>query len=105
MYAVGVGSGANRTELQEIASGSEYVYTSASFKELQNIAPGIRKRLCEGEVYIETFIALTSVLEIVRWKDVFNVDDLQSGAVPTELCSQHIGSRSKSEFIIMLPVG
>ena len=49
VYAVGVGSGADRAELQEIASGSEYVFTSASFKELQNIAPGIRKRLCEGK--------------------------------------------------------
>lgn len=52
MYAVGVGSGADRAELEEIASGSEYVYTSTSFEDLNNIAPGIRKRLCEGNVCI-----------------------------------------------------
>lgn len=52
VYAVGVGSGADAAELEEIASGSKYVYTSASFKDLQNIAPEIRKRLCGGNLWI-----------------------------------------------------
>ena len=50
VYALGVGSGAVREELEEIASESRYVYTSASFSDLQNIAPGIRKQFCEGKV-------------------------------------------------------
>ena len=48
VYAVGVGNGADTAELEEIASGSKYVYTSASFRDLQSIAPEIRKRLCGG---------------------------------------------------------
>ena len=48
VYALGVGSGADRAELEEIASGSEYVYTSSSFSDLQNIAPRITKRFCAG---------------------------------------------------------
>ena len=49
MYAVGVGRGADRAELEEIASGPEYVFTSSSFKELQNISLGLTRRLCEGK--------------------------------------------------------
>lgn len=52
VYAVGVGRGVNTTELEEFASGSKYVYTSASFRDLQNIAPEIRKRLCGGNLWI-----------------------------------------------------
>lgn len=52
VYAVGVGSGAVTAELEEIASGSKYVYTSASFRDLQNITPKIRKRLCGGNLWI-----------------------------------------------------
>ena len=48
VYAIGVGSGADRAELEEIASGSKYVFTSSSFRDLQNIAPGITKRFCTG---------------------------------------------------------
>ena len=50
VYAVGVGVGADRAELEEIASGSEYVYTSASFTDLKELAPGIRKLVCEGKL-------------------------------------------------------
>jgi len=49
VYAVGVGSGADRAELEEIASGPEYVFISSSFKELQNISLGLTRRLCEGK--------------------------------------------------------
>ena len=49
VYAVGVGSGTDRTELQEIASGSNHVFTSSSFEELQSISLGVIKRLCEGK--------------------------------------------------------
>ena len=48
VYALGVGSGPDRAELEQIASGSEYVFTSSSFRDLQNIAPGITKRFCAG---------------------------------------------------------
>ena len=50
MYAVGVGSGADQAELEEIASRPEYVFTSSSFKDLQSISPEITRRLCEGEL-------------------------------------------------------
>jgi len=46
VYALGVGSGADRAELEEIASGSEYVFTSSSFSDLQDITPKITKRFC-----------------------------------------------------------
>ena len=49
VYAVGVGSSVDRDELEEIATGSEYVLMSSSFSALQTIAPQIRKSLCEGE--------------------------------------------------------
>ena len=49
VYAIGVGSGADRAELEQIASRSEYVFTSSSFSDLQNIAPRITKRFCSGK--------------------------------------------------------
>jgi len=52
VYAVGVGSGVDTAELEEIASGSKYVYTAASFSDLQNITPEIRKRLCGGNLWM-----------------------------------------------------
>ena len=48
VYAIGVGSGVDRNELEEIASSSEYVLTSSSFRALQTIAPQIRRGICEG---------------------------------------------------------
>ena len=48
--AVGVGRGANRAELEEIASGSQYVLTSSSFQDLQNLAPEMIRRLCEHKL-------------------------------------------------------
>ena len=49
MYALGVGSGADQAELEEIASGSEYVITSSSFRDLLNIAPRFTRRFCQGK--------------------------------------------------------
>ena len=49
MYAVGVGSAADRAELEEIASAPEHVYTSLSFQELQFMSGRIRRRFCEGK--------------------------------------------------------
>ena len=49
VYAIGVGNEADRAELEQIASGSEYVFTSSSFSDLQNIAPRITKRFCSGK--------------------------------------------------------
>ena len=50
VYAVGVGSGVDQAELEEIASRPEYVFISSSFKELQSISSGVTRRLCEGEL-------------------------------------------------------
>ena len=50
VYALGVGSGVDRAELQEIASGPEYVFTSSSFEDLQNLAPQMIRRLCEHKI-------------------------------------------------------
>ena len=47
VYAIGVGSGADRAELEEIASGPQYVLTSSSFEDLQYFAPLVTKGLCE----------------------------------------------------------
>ena len=49
MYAVGVGSGADKAELEEIASRPEHVFTSSSFQDLHNISFGVTRRLCEGD--------------------------------------------------------
>jgi len=49
VYALGVGSGADQAELEEIASGPEYVFTSSSFRDLKNIAPRIVKLFCAGK--------------------------------------------------------
>ena len=51
VYAVGVGKGANQAELNEIASAQQNVFVSASFKELQNLAVQIRRRLCNGQCH------------------------------------------------------
>ena len=47
VYAVGVGKGANQAELNEIASTQQDVFVSVSFKELQNLALQIRRKLCD----------------------------------------------------------
>ena len=49
VYALGVGSGTDQAELEEIASGSDYVFTSSSFSDLQGIAPKFTKRFCVGK--------------------------------------------------------
>ena len=48
MYAVGVGKGAERSELLEIASGPGNVLSTSSFDELQKIASELRRQFCEG---------------------------------------------------------
>ena len=47
VYAIGVGSGVDQAELEEITSGLDYVFTSSSFESLQNEASKIRKSVCE----------------------------------------------------------
>ena len=54
MYAIGVGIGADRAELEEIASGPQYVLTSSSFEDLQYLAPQITKGLCEHATGLST---------------------------------------------------
>ena len=48
VYAVGVGKGAVRSELLEIASGPGNVLSTSSFEELQKIASELRRQFCEG---------------------------------------------------------
>ena len=64
VYALGVGSGPDRAELEEIASGPEYVFTSSSFKDLQNIVPRITGQLCEG-LYYKSFTQILKPTEDV----------------------------------------
>ena len=49
VYAVGIGKGADRTELEQIVSGTENVLISSSFKELQNISTVLTQKLCQGK--------------------------------------------------------
>ena len=49
VFAVGVGSGADKSELGEIASRPEYVFISLGFKELLNISLGVTRQLCGGK--------------------------------------------------------
>jgi len=49
VYALGVGIGTDQAELVEIASGSDYVFTSSSFSDLQGTAPKIIERFCVGK--------------------------------------------------------
>ena len=52
MYVLGVGSGADRAELEEIASRTDYVSISPSFKDLLSISSGIRQLFCAGKYYL-----------------------------------------------------
>lgn len=49
LYAIGVGDNYDRSELEDIASGSEYVFTSPSFKEIANLSSPLRAQFCKGE--------------------------------------------------------
>ena len=48
MYAIGVGSGVDNTELEEIASGPEFVIKSPSFEKIQTIPDEVAMRVCGG---------------------------------------------------------
>ena len=70
VYVLGVGSGPDRAELEQIASGPNYVFTSSSFRDLQDIAPGITKRFCTGKSADHArfrVIILRSVATCVYW--------------------------------------
>ena len=49
MYAVGVGSGVYKAELEEIASTPDKVFISSTFEDLQKISSELTSRMCEGE--------------------------------------------------------
>ena len=49
MYVVGIGSGVKKTELDEIASGPEFVLTSSSFEDLPLASRLLTRGLCEGK--------------------------------------------------------
>ena len=65
MYALGVGSGADRAELEEIASRSDYVSISPSFKDLLSISSGLRQQFCSGKYY--HYKQFTSVRYKQQW--------------------------------------
>ena len=50
VYAIGVGNGVDRNELEEIASSPDNVLTSSSFRELVTIAPRLRNVVCQGTI-------------------------------------------------------
>lgn len=52
MYTVGVGKGVSGTELEEIASGTQFVLRTLSFEKLPTIADEVVKRLCGGTVIL-----------------------------------------------------
>ena len=60
VYAIGIGNGVDRNELEEIASDSEYVFTPSSFRALRTIAPLIRTEICEGTVNLRKKIPFSS---------------------------------------------
>ena len=47
VYAVGVGRGPDLSELQQIASAPENVFSSESYKGVISLAPPIRGKLCD----------------------------------------------------------
>lgn len=49
VYAVGVGSGVYKAELEEIASTPDKVFISSTFEDLQKISSELTRRMCEGE--------------------------------------------------------
>lgn len=49
VYAVGVGSGVYKAELEEIASTPDKVFTSSTFEDLQKLSSELTTRMCEGE--------------------------------------------------------
>ena len=61
MYVLGVGSGADRAELEEIASRTDYVSISPSFKDLLSISSGIRQLFCAGKYLHDRNITLGSM--------------------------------------------
>ena len=85
VYAVGVGKGADASELREIASSQENVFISESFKELQSLAGSIRTRLCNCK-----FITLLECLRFSQRKPgtlrrgPFNSSDIP--LIPVKVC-------------------
>lgn len=62
VYALGVGSRVDQAELEQIASGSQNVYNSTSFKDLKNIAGEIRHHFCRGiEEFLQIFLNMASI--------------------------------------------
>ena len=50
VYALGVGKGVERSDLQAIATSQETVFTAATFAALGGIVENIRKGVCKGTV-------------------------------------------------------
>ena len=60
VYALGVGKGVERSDLQAIASSEETVFTAATFAALGDIVENIRERLCEGTVVAVAVVLIKS---------------------------------------------
>lgn len=54
VIAVGVGRGADESELQKIATSKETVFVSSSFKEIMSLAPPIRGIICDCKYFVLT---------------------------------------------------
>ena len=52
VYALGVGKGVERSDLQAIASSEETVFTAATFAALGDIVENIRQGVCKGTVVV-----------------------------------------------------
>lgn len=49
VYAVGVGSGVHKAELEEISSTPDKVFISSTFEDLQKISLELTSSMCEGK--------------------------------------------------------
>ena len=52
VFAIGIGSGADRTELGHIASDAKYVFTVQNFDALSTLQTELRKTACAGLCFL-----------------------------------------------------
>lgn len=48
VFALGIGKIVEQSELEEIASSSDYVFSVSSFEDVKTLADDLRKSLCKG---------------------------------------------------------
>ena len=52
IFAIGVGNGIDRKELELIASDPKNVFTVSNFDALDNIQASLQKTACEGKIFM-----------------------------------------------------